>query len=356
MSSDNRVFEIYLRLQDGEELTVAQLQQEYGKSRRTVYQDLQEIRETLAEVTHSGQELIETPDGKRKLSKSNTLDERHIYALSKILLESRAFNKAETCKILNDLFSVESHQTGKWLHHSILNEMENYQSITNQNNRLNLLYQLETAIQENKEIQFNYHAVDELGYLGPDKLDKTVKLNPLGVFFDNFYFYLAGIINDKDFQTFHVKDISQLKTFPVERDKQAKALWDIKKTRYHTQFAYSYGEEIQVKFEYYGYIGYVLDRFPEARYKKLDKTNPNANSPWNQHFLVYEVTLSLNRNRGTIMWSLSQIPWLKVLSPQVLIDEISGYAQLGINRHPLSENAEQAQGHDLSALLDKYED
>ena len=176
MSSDNRVFEIYLRLQDGEELTVAQLQQEYGKSRRTVYQDLQEIRETLAEVTHSGQELIETPDGKRKLSKSNTLDERHIYALSKILLESRAFNKAETCKILNDLFSVESHQTGKWLHHSILNEMENYQSITNQNNRLNLLYQLETAIQENKEIQFNYHAVDELGYLGPDKLDKTVKL------------------------------------------------------------------------------------------------------------------------------------------------------------------------------------
>ena len=70
------------------------------------------------------------------------------------------------------------------------------------------------------------------------------------------------------------------------------------------------GDLVRITFEFSGLsLQSVLDRLPNARV--IDKNGDKS-----------IVTAEVNYGRGLIMYLLSQGSWIKVLSPELLIDDI----------------------------------
>ena len=196
---------MFLRLQAGEKLTAKKLMEDYGISKSAIYRDLQELRLTLAEVSYIGNELVKVGNS-YVLSNAPIMKEEYIYAIGKILLESRALNRAEMTEIFDGLHDTVSSGQKLWLKKSILSEMTNYQSVSNPKNRLDLLYSLENAIQNQQMVSFEYEDNDaEL-----DLQAQNYHVLPKFVFFDNFYFYLEAEFDGKK-KIFHINFISDLK-------------------------------------------------------------------------------------------------------------------------------------------------
>ena len=75
------------------------------------------------------------------------------------------------------------------------------------------------------------------------------------------------------------------------------------------------GDPVQITFEFSGLsLQSVLDRLPTARV--IEKNGSKST-----------VTAEVNYGRGLIMYLLSQGSWIKVLSPQPLIDDMKGEIQ-----------------------------
>ena len=103
-----RQLEMYDRLRRGEELVKKELANKYGVSLKTIQRDIEAIRSYLSEKKNEiGQFEIKARNNKYKYiavdESDNILTERDILALSKILLESRAFNKREMTILLKKL-------------------------------------------------------------------------------------------------------------------------------------------------------------------------------------------------------------------------------------------------------------
>ena len=108
MNSQERLMTIFLRLQSGKRLSKAQLTREFFVNPKTIQRDIEDIRSYLSEKKNEiGQFEIEARNNKYKYiavdESENILTERDILAVSKILLESRAFNKREMTILLKKL-------------------------------------------------------------------------------------------------------------------------------------------------------------------------------------------------------------------------------------------------------------
>ena len=93
-----RGLEIYDRLRRGERLVKEDLANEYGVSLKTIQRDIDELRDYLFEKKDEIGEFEIIVKNKEYIytavsESDNTLTQQDILALSKILLESRAFNK-----------------------------------------------------------------------------------------------------------------------------------------------------------------------------------------------------------------------------------------------------------------------
>ena len=93
-----RGLEIYDRLRRGERLVKEDLANEYGVSLKTIQRDIDELRAYLFEKKDEIGEFEIKVKNKEYIytavsESDNTLTQQDILALSKILLESRAFNK-----------------------------------------------------------------------------------------------------------------------------------------------------------------------------------------------------------------------------------------------------------------------
>jgi len=103
-----RGLEIYDRLRRGERLVKEDLANEYGVSLKTIQRDIDELRDYLFEKKEEIGEFEIIVKNKEYIYKAvsendNTLTQQDILALSKILLESRAFNKKEMSLLLKKL-------------------------------------------------------------------------------------------------------------------------------------------------------------------------------------------------------------------------------------------------------------
>ena len=100
-SKHNRVLDLYNRLLSGEVLNKNQLALEYGVNPRSIQRDIDDIREFFSNRMISGSELTEirydrSAKGYRLVNlKTTTLTNAELFAVTKILFESRALNKEE---------------------------------------------------------------------------------------------------------------------------------------------------------------------------------------------------------------------------------------------------------------------
>ena len=263
-------------LNAGEVIDKAKVALQFNVTERTIQRDISDIRafycnNTLGIGSDNIIEFDRKKDGYTLVNLEKTLfTNSEILAVSKILLESRSLVKSEMMQIINKLIErCVFEKNKKLLVPLINNEMFHYVEPRHGKQLLDMLWDVGTAIRENKFISIEY-------IRSYDDKKVTRKLKPVGIMVSEFYFYLTAFIDDIDRKE-HFDNPDDL--FPtiyrIDRMQNIKILDEKFSIPYANRFEegefrkriqFMYGGKLQkVNFLYSGRdVNSVLDRLPTA--------------------------------------------------------------------------------------------
>lgn len=194
-------------------------------------------------------------------SDENSFTNEEILAISKIILESRAFNKKEVKQLLKKLVNQSSVNDKKVVEEIIRSEEFNYIPLQHRKNLLSIIWNLSQHIAKKELIYINYTT--------KNNENRKYNAKPLSIMFLEYYFYLIAYIENKEEYpaVLRIDRISEIKNKKKKYSIPYKATFKDGEFRKYVQFMHS-GKLTKIRFEYNGYIEYVLDRFPIAEVKK----------------------------------------------------------------------------------------
>lgn len=301
----DRVLEIYSRLVAGEIVRKEDLATEYGVNPRSIQRDIDSIREFYSNRATKGGGVAEIrydhiAKGFRLVNeKTVTLTNAELFAVAKIILESRSLSKEEVQKIIPDL--VEAclpTSEKKKMADLVRNELFHYIEPRHGKNMVNIVWELGSAIYHQNIIQMDYKkANNELS---------SVSIKPVGLMESEYYFYLIAYIGDND-----KKHPGYPTIYRVDRIQEYKITNEQFKIPYKDRFEegefrkripFMYGGPLhKIQFIYKGPdLNAVLDRFPAADCKTQEDGS---------HLIKTEVYGSI----GSDMWLRSQGEYIEFL-------------------------------------------
>ncbi|WP_017416600.1 helix-turn-helix transcriptional regulator [Clostridium tunisiense] len=311
MSKTEMLLHIYDILVKGGLINKKEMSEEFGVSDKTISRYIKEINMYFCEnninakISYSkkrkGHVLINEND--------SNLNSKDILAISKVLLESRGFCKKEVNELINKLTSNCYGEDKKQIKLSIDNELDTYISPKHSSEVIDKLWTLNEAIKNQKLIEIAYKKIGANGKL-QEEISKRI-LEPQGIIFSEFYFYLAAYMKGYDFEYPVIYRIDRIKkykilgeSFKVDYSERFKP----GEFRNLIQFMHS-GKLQNVVFKFKGgSIEAVLDRLPTAEVVK------ESNGVFTVRAKVF--------GSGIKMWILSQGAAIEVLEPVELREEI----------------------------------
>ena len=274
---NNRVLAIYTKLINGQIVKKAEMAQLYGVNARSIQRDLEDIRIFLDnQIVEDGvrnQLIYDYRHKGYRLEQSNNvkLTNDEILAVSKILLDSRAFTKKEMMDILDKLLdSCVPKKNQKLISDLISNERFHYIEPQHHKVFMDKMMVLGQAIKDCKVINIKYTKMK-----GKTLVER--RLEPLAIMFSEYYFYLVGFIQGIDKEKAFENANDPFPTiYRIDRIESLKVLDEHFKIPYADRFEegefrkriqFMYGGKLQrVKFEYTGNsIEAVLDKIPTAK-------------------------------------------------------------------------------------------
>ncbi|MGX7112072.1 helix-turn-helix transcriptional regulator [Gemella cuniculi] len=296
-----RALEIYDRFRRGEKLVKGDLAKEYRVSQKTIQRDIDELRMYLYEKKNEIGEYKIDYDYDKKVYKyvsidknQNNLTQQDILAVSKILLESRAFNKKELSTLLKKLFNQLSRESKVIVSRLLQGEEYSYTELQHGKDLLDVIWDLSAAIKENCIIKYDYVRMD--------KKETKKEVKPVAIMFSEYYFYLIAysLKSEEDIPlVFRIDRMSNIeytdKTFYIPyRNK-----FDEGEFRKRIQFMYG-GKLKKIIFEFSGSsLEAALDRLPTA---KILESKDNV------HIIEAECY-----GDGIKMWLGSQLDGVKII-------------------------------------------
>ena len=297
---DIRLLELYDKLLKNADIDIKKYAEENKINIRTAERDIKTIRNFLAKKNET--KLIHNSKKKKYqltyTEDSINLTKSEILAISKILLASRAFLKAEISLIIDKIVKqCGSEEDLKSIQNLLNNEKFHYIELQHKKSFINYIWDLGQAIKSKKKIEISYKKMD-------GKIVKRV-VDPVGLMFSEFYFYLLAHIENIDREKhFANKEdeyptiyrVDRIEGFKVLNEKFTPTLYTNRfqegKFRKLVQFMTG-GRLRTIKFIYKGTsIEAVLDKIPTAKAKEIDNN-------------IYEVTAQVFGN-GIDRWILSQ--------------------------------------------------
>lgn len=262
-----RLLNLYERLNKGEVVNKDMLAKDFGVSLKTIQRDIDDLRAYLME-THFTEMEVSIKYDKAKNGyylvrlEREWLTNEEVLALTKILLESRAFRKDELSRLIDKLIMQTAANDRKTVEEIIRNEYQSYVPLQHNKPLLSPIWQLSKIIHTQKVISFLYTRQD-----GKTSF-KTVK--PVAIMFSEFYFYMISYMadNSKDYPiVFRVDRMRDIKETGERFTIPYKDRFNDGEFRKRVQFMYS-GELKTVTFEYSGVLEAILDRLPTSRILK----------------------------------------------------------------------------------------
>lgn len=291
-----RLLSIYERLNKGELVDKIFLANSFGVTSKTIQRDIDDLRAYLAE-THFDEGEVSIRYDKSKNGyylvrfEREWLTNEEVLGLCKILLESRAFNKAELNGLLKKLLAQVVPTDRKTVEDIIGSEKHCYVPLKHNRNLLKPLWQLSEYISKNEAVSFKYTRKDGV------KKEHTIK--PVAIMFSEYYFYLVSFMADdsKAYPTiFRIDRITNIRGTKEKFNVPYGNKFSDGEFRKRVQFMYS-GELKHVTFEFSGpSIEAVLDRLPTAEVLKQENE-------------VYTVRVE-SYGDGVLMWLRSQGGWV----------------------------------------------
>lgn len=331
-SKNSRTLSIYIRLCAGKLINKAEEANCFGVDERSIQRDIDDIRAFLEDQkTERGTESREIVYDRihkgfvMKGADGSAMTNSEILAVSKILLESRAFSKKEMDTLLGKLVEgcVPSRNM-KLVSDLIANEKYHYMELSNPSYDGENLWKLGVAVRNHNMLEICYHRAGEADG------SVTHLIEPVGIMFSEYYFYLNAFLVDRDQSGRYVRKYSYPTVFRVDRIISIRETGEKFKVPYNgrfeegefrkrVQFMYS-GELMRVKFRFFGdNAEAALDRLPAA---KIVSRQPGC----------YEIEAEVF-GKGIIMWLLSQGEKVEVLGPDWLREEMKGKLENMVERY-----------------------
>ena len=273
-----RLLSMYGRLIDGRVLNKADLAQEFGITNRSVQRDLETLRLYFADEMR-GREIIYDPHLKGYTLSSaapKELTNSEILAVCKILLESRSMRQDEMMPIIDKLLDCcLPDSCKKAVTKLIANERHHYVEPRHGKSILDGLWEIGQAVEQ--------HCVMEMDYLRMDGTFSSRVIEPVGLMFSEYYFYLVAFVRNEPKMEYYRKNNSLLPTiYRVDRIQSFTVTNEHFTPAYSTRFQegefrkrvqFMYGGKLnKVRFKYTGpSIEAVLDRLPTAKILSHDE-------------------------------------------------------------------------------------
>ena len=316
----SRVLEIYQQFVAGKIVSKRDLAERYGVNDRSIQRDIDTIRDFLSEqATQKG--VIQTIeyDTKEKGFKLVTQDisglsPGEMLAACKILVESRAFSKDQLDSLLGRMLSLcVSPKEKEQIEGYVANEVFNYLDPAHLSIDPETLWKIEAAIQGRNVLEVSYRKL---------KGGETVvrKIDPVGLLFSEYYFYLMGVIEDEDTKAhFEVTNDPHPTIYRIDRIENLKVLAEQFPVSYQSRFQegeyknishyMSGGPVSTIKFKCgEKTIEAALDRFPKAKIVEQSEGG----------YLVSADAFV----RGFVTWAMSQGDKVQIIGPEWVRDMI----------------------------------
>lgn len=304
-----RMINIYEALEKGELVNKKTLSDKFKVDERTIQRDIDDLRGYLTDFYQDDVDLyIEYDRTKKgyslKRKDANYLTDEEILAVSKVLLESRAFTEQEMNLLLDKLVLQSSAITRNSIKEVIANERFHFVPLNNSKPLLKKIWELSSAVRKKRKIELEYSKLYE---------EKGIKrkINPVGIIFSEFYFYLIAYVDGLNYEFPAIYRIDRIEKYEILDEDfviEEKDRFEEGEYRKLIQFMYA-GELLKIKFKFYGKsIEAVMDRLPNAEVvgKEEDCT-------------IIEAKVF---GKGIKRWILSQSEYIEVLEPIEFREEI----------------------------------
>ena len=278
-----RILYLYEKLLRGEVLYKTQMAQKFGVNEKSIQRDIEDIRIYLCERKTEGElenDIIydrEYRGYRLEREEQIRLSNAEILAVTKILLDSRAFTKDEMMSLLERFVTCcAPPENQKMVNELISNEKFHYIEPHHGKVFIDKMWEIGQAIYQSQYIEIVYQKIKNA------ELVKRV-VEPQAIMFSEYYFYLAAYIDNIDKEKeFQVANDMFPTIYRIDRIQEVKVSDKHFKIPYKNRFEEGeYRKRIQlmfggklkkVKFRYSGCdIGAVLDRLPTATVKAEDE-------------------------------------------------------------------------------------
>lgn len=319
-SKNFRILDMYVRFCEGKTINKAEEAQRFEVDERSIQRDIDDIRAFLGErrIGSKDTRAIEYDRAQKGFimtgAEPSMMTNSEILAVSKILLESRAFTKRELKVILDKLVEgCVPLKNMKLVSELISNEKYHYVELNHKEYIQDKLWSIGSDIQEHNLISIRYARAN-----APRESIKRI-IEPISIMFSEYYFYLNAFIVEKGDDGKYVHKYNYPAIFRIDRIKNYKHMnekfrvsyanrFEEGKFRKRIQFMYA-GRLLSIKLKYYGDNPEpILDRLPTARVVEQY-----------EHECIIEAEVY---GKGCLMWLLSQGNKVEILRPEGLREEM----------------------------------
>jgi predicted DNA-binding transcriptional regulator YafY len=298
----HRILSMYDRLCKRHVLNKKEEADSFHVGEKTIQRDFDSIRAFLETVKTNEYLEYDRKENVYKLEMGHDsfLRNEELLAIVKVLIESRAFPKADMDQLINKLTDLAQPADQGFIKKLMLNEKHLYVDLQHKQSLFTLLWELAEAIHTKRIINIRYKREHET-----EDRDRTLK--PVGLIFSEYYFYLIAYQTKQEhnFPTIYRADrISSCHVTDEHFELPYSDRFQEGEFRKRIQFMHT-GKLMTIKFQFTGPSPQaVLDRLPTARIVAKDDKS-----------LVFEAEVY---GTGIKMWLLSQGEFLEVLEPEEL--------------------------------------
>lgn len=266
-----RLLAMYGRLLDGKLLRKKDLAEEFGVTQRSIQRDLESLRVFFADEFLGREVVYDSRQRGYRLTHAapKGLSNSEILAVCKILLESRSMQRDEMMPILDKLLDCCVPDSSKKAVTSLIaNERHHYVEPRHGKSVLNGLWEIGQAVDQHRVMEMEYQK------LNGDTVRRTIE--PAGLMFSEYYFYVVGFLRDVDrkehfenpddlFPTIYRVDRIQSFTVTDEHFTPAYAA-RFQEGEFRKRIQFMFGGKLnRIRFKFTGpSIEPVLDRLPTA--------------------------------------------------------------------------------------------
>lgn len=267
-----RLLSIYSELVSGGILKKSELAQRFHVTERSIQRDMESLRCFFAEQMLAQDIIYDSKAKGYRLTNTipKGLSNSEILAVCKILLESRSMRRDEMMPILDKLIDCcVPAESRKAVSDLVSNEKFLYAEPHHGQKILDGLWDLGQAVQKHLVLEIQYQKLRNREVV-------SRKIEPVGLLFSEYYFYLVAFIRDIDkAQAFENPDDLYPTIYRVDRIKSFHETGETFSPAYSSRFQegefrkrvqFMFGGKLQtVKFTYSGpSVEAVLDRLPTA--------------------------------------------------------------------------------------------